>query len=130
MSPPQAGAHDGRAAPPHPHAKSLRPRRRPSAQGIVVLVHPLDDDWLASLDEVAAATALDLPRARLTQEIRALSEAYNTAAFARSRTKGALAARLAFFFPRDVPKTGGAVRELVACGRLGVPTGRPLRVLD
>jgi ribosomal protein RSM22 (predicted rRNA methylase) len=91
---------------------------------------PLDDTWLAHLDAVAEVEGLALPHKRLVAEIQALSEAYNTGAFARSRTKGALAARLLFFFPRDVPKMAGAVRELVRYGKLRVPEERPLRVLD
>lgn len=90
----------------------------------------LDNDWLASLGEIAAQSGLALRPARLAAEVRALSDAYNTGAFARSRTRGALSARLMFSFPRDVPKMGAAVRELVATGRLVMPPGRPLRVLD
>jgi SAM-dependent methyltransferase len=88
----------------------------------------LDDAWLDCLDEVAAATGLDVPR--IADEVRALSEAYNSGAFARARTKGALAARLAFFFGRDLPKSGAAVRELLAHRKLAMPEGRALRVLD
>jgi len=90
----------------------------------------LDDDWLACLDGVAERSGLALRPAQLATEVRALSDAYNTGAFERSRTKGALAARLMFSFPRDVPKMGAAVRELVFTKRLAIPDGRPLRVLD
>jgi hypothetical protein len=86
----------------------------------------LDDSWLDCLDAVARDHGLALPPAKLAAEVRALSEAYNTGNFRRARTKGALAARLLFSFPRDVPKMGAAVRELVANGKLD----GPLRVLD
>jgi SAM-dependent methyltransferase len=90
----------------------------------------LDDEWLATLDTVARTHGLALAPGKLAAEVRALSEAYNTGAFARSRSKGAHAARLMFSFPRDVPKMGCAVRELVFAGRLALPSDRPLRVLD
>ncbi|GAC1569938.1 MAG: hypothetical protein NVS3B20_01250 [Polyangiales bacterium] len=41
-----------------------------------------------------------------------------------------LAARLGFSLPRDIPKIAGAVREVIAQGRLSLPADRPLRVLD
>ncbi len=90
----------------------------------------LGEEWLQCLDEVARAKGLELAPARLAAEVRALSDAYNTGAFARSRTKGALAARLMFSFPRDLPKMGAAARELVFTQQLGLPEARPLRVLD
>ncbi len=90
----------------------------------------LDEEWLATLDAVARAEGLALAPGKLAAEVRALSEAYNTGAFARSRSKGAHAARLMFSFPRDVPKMGGAVRELVFAKRLALAPGRALRVLD
>jgi ribosomal protein RSM22 (predicted rRNA methylase) len=58
--------------------------------------------------------------------VAALSAAYN----AGEKTEGALPARLAFSFPRDVPKSAGAVRELVSTGALTFPAERPLRILD
>ena len=90
----------------------------------------LDREWLEQLDSVAERLGLALAPARLAAELRALSEAYNSGDFARSRTRGALSARLLFSFPRDVPKMGAAVRELVATGALALPHDRPLRVLD
>src|SRR5260370_36833212 len=89
----------------------------------------LDDAWLACLDEVARETGLALAPSRLAAAVRDLSDAYNTGAFARARTKEALAARLLFSFPRDVPKMGAAVRELVAASALELGS-RALRVLD
>ena len=86
----------------------------------------LDDAWLDCLEEVAREQGLELRPKELAAEVRALSDAYNTGAFRRARSKGALVARLLFSFPRDVPKMGSAVRELVVAGRLE----GPLRVLD
>ncbi len=86
----------------------------------------LDDEWLAQLEAVAGASRLDLPPKRLAAEVRALSDAYNAGEFWRSRTRGALAARLLFSFPRDVPKMACAARELAFAGRLS----GALRVLD
>jgi SAM-dependent methyltransferase len=55
-----------------------------------------------------------------------LSKAYN----AGEKAGAHLPARLAFSFPRDVPKSSGAVRELVGSGALRFPEDRALRVLD
>ena len=68
--------------------------------------------------------------ARLAPLTSELSRAYNTAQAEGRRTKLPLEARIAFSFPRDVPKGAGAVRELVASGVLAIPADRPLRVLD
>jgi SAM-dependent methyltransferase len=105
-----------------------------------VLVHALEPDWERTLVEVAARFRLASGLAS-ADAVRELSAVYNElparagappAPFDRGRLRGsrALAARLAFFFPRDVPKGAGAVRELVATGRLTMPERRPLRVLD
>ena len=68
--------------------------------------------------------------ARLAPLTSELSRAYNTAQAEGRRTKLPLEARIAFSFPRDVPKGAAAVRELVASGVLALPEDRPLRVLD
>lgn len=68
--------------------------------------------------------------ARLAVEVKALSAAYNGGKAEGRKTKLPLEARVAFSFPRDVPKGAAAVRELVASGILRVPKDRPLRVLD
>jgi ribosomal protein RSM22 (predicted rRNA methylase) len=86
----------------------------------------LDDDWLDTLDAVARETGLALAPGKLRDEVRALSDAYNSGAFAKSRTRGALSARLLFSFPRDVPKMECAARELADAGELALP----MRVLD
>lgn len=98
------------------------------------LVHPLEAEWQDVLDAVLRPTrrpeltTKDVARlAPLTIE---LSRAYNAAQAEGRRTKLPLEARIAFSFPRDVPKGAGAVRELVASGTLRLPAERPLRVLD
>jgi methylase of polypeptide subunit release factors len=84
------------------------------------------------LDELARArgwpTSADV--GRLGALVRKLSDAYNDPSRLPPRDDGALAARLSFSFPRDVPKGAGAVRELVAWGALAFKDGAPLRVLD
>jgi SAM-dependent methyltransferase len=96
------------------------------------LVRPLEAPFGALLDDLARSrgwpTSSDA--ARMGALVRKLSDAYNGPDAAPLRTNDALAARLVFSFPRDVPKGGGAVRELVATGALALPSGRPLRVLD
>ncbi len=98
------------------------------------LVKPLEARWQDVLDAVLRPmrrpelTTKDVARlAPLTAE---LSRAYNTAQAEGRRTKLPLEARVAFSFPRDLPKGAAAVRELVASGVLAIPSGRPLRVLD
>lgn len=99
------------------------------------LVRPLEAAWEPVLD--AALAALAVPGgaralgdvAKLGPRIAELSRAYNTGVAEGARTRLPLDARLAFSFPRDVPKGAGAVRELVAAGLLA-PGERPLRVLD
>jgi len=86
----------------------------------------LDEAWLDTIDAVAKETGLALAPGRLADEVRALSEAYNTGDFEKSRTRGAHSARLLFSFPRDVPKMECAARELVDASLLKMP----LRVLD
>lgn len=41
-----------------------------------------------------------------------------------------MAARLGFSFVRDVPKSSGAVAELILSGALSIPSDRPLDILD
>lgn len=98
------------------------------------LVKPLEARWQDVLDAVLRPmrrpelTTKDIARlGPLTSE---LSRAYNTAQAEGRRSKLPLEARIAFSFPRDVPKGAGAVRELVASGVLSIPADRPLRVLD
>lgn len=99
-----------------------------------LLVQALEAPWQEVLDSVlrsmvgAGSTIRDVTR--LAPKVAALSRAYNAAQAEGLRTTLPLDARIAFSFPRDVPKGAGAVRELVASGLLTVPQDRPLRVLD
>ena len=98
------------------------------------LVRPLEARWQEVLDEVLRPmhrpplATKDV--ARLAPKVEELSRAYNRAEAEGRRTKLPLEARVAFSFPRDVPKGAGATRELVASGALTIPADRPLRVLD
>jgi ribosomal protein RSM22 (predicted rRNA methylase) len=89
-------------------------------------VRVLDDAWLDVLDGVAAEMGLALAPGKLAEEVRALSDAYNRGDFAKSRTRGALSARLLFSFPRDAPKMECAARELADANLVKLP----MRVLD
>ncbi len=93
-------------------------------------VVPLDESFRAVLDSLARARGWPSTSdpARLGPLVAKLSAAYNGAQAPRG--PDALAARLGFSFARDVPKGAGAVRELVASGRLSLAPGRALRVLD
>ena len=97
------------------------------------LVRPLTEDWRDTLDALAQARGWPTSREpeRLAVHVAKLSLAYNMeGASGFLRTRDALSARLGFSFPRDVPKTAGAIRELVATGTLAMHAERPLRVLD
>jgi SAM-dependent methyltransferase len=91
-------------------------------------VTALEPEWRAALDEIARERGwpTSAEPAQLGALVAKLSEDYN----AGRRAPHALAARLLFSFPRDVPKGAAAVRELVATGALELPSSRPLRVLD
>jgi ribosomal protein RSM22 (predicted rRNA methylase) len=97
-------------------------------------VSSLEDGWQDVLDRVLAKRSL--PRmhetAKLGAKVAELSRAYNTgrAGDARDRVRLPIEARIAFSFPRDVPKAAAAVRELVTAGALRAPGGRPLRIVD
>src|SRR5437764_700976 len=98
------------------------------------LVHPLEDDWRASIDAIARVRKWPTSEtpAQLGALVRALSDAYNaapksSAGRAVASSAPALAARLGFSFARDVPKSAAAARELVASGAIAPREGR-LRV--
>lgn len=98
-----------------------------------MLARALEESWLSVLDAVLGE--LGAPKlgdtARLAPKLVALSKAYNAGvAGEEAAPRLPLEARVAFSFPRDVPKAAGAVRELVATGALALPADRPLRVLD
>jgi ribosomal protein RSM22 (predicted rRNA methylase) len=93
-----------------------------------ILVTALEESWRAALDQLARRRGWPTSDevARLADGVARLSASYNTTHRAPPRWDAALhAARLLFFFPRDVAKAMGALRELA-------PTmpDRPLRVLD
>jgi ribosomal protein RSM22 (predicted rRNA methylase) len=95
------------------------------------LVAPLEARWQGIVDEVLRPHRLATADvAKLAPKVAELSRAYNAAKAEGRRTRLPLEARIAFSFPRDVPKGAGAVRELVASGALAIPRDRPLRVLD
>lgn len=98
------------------------------------LVTSLDEGWRDALDAIARARRWPVSGdvARLGAEVAKLSRAYNDPQVRAHAPgdAGGLAARLGFSFVRDVPKGAAAARELIATGRLVVPEGRALRLLD
>jgi hypothetical protein len=94
-----------------------------------LLVAPLEPAWQAALDRVLAPLSTRDVR-RLAPRLAALSQAYNAGLAEGKKTKLPLEARIAFSFPRDVPKGAAAVRELIETGALVMPSDRALRVLD
>lgn len=91
------------------------------------LVAPLEERWRGVLDGVARSQ--NFPGSQDTKALGAavaqLSAFYNGLA-PEVPARLALAARLSFSFPRDVPKGAAAVAELAPM----LPHDRPLRVLD
>lgn len=100
---------------------------------IGLLPEPLEPDWAHVLAEVAREVRLPgVDDPRLPDHVSKMAAVYNDD---RLRGLGGsreqLAARLSFWFPRDVPKMAGAARELITMGRLRLDGDRPaLRVLD
>lgn len=95
----------------------------------LALVRPLDERYREAIDAVARARSWPTTAevARLAPVVADLSASYNVEGTAAARL---LPARLGFSFARDVPKGSGAVSELIVAGRLAMPEGRPLSVLD
>lgn len=93
-------------------------------------LRPLSPRWLDAIEALAPQLLGpdDRQGAALAAEIRALSELYNQPAVDVSRAQQAMAARLRFFLPRDLPKLQGPLLELHAAGLL--PPGPRWRVLD
>jgi SAM-dependent methyltransferase len=120
--------------------KTLAPGRarpggvsRPTPDPRTLLAPPLEERWRVLLAEVAASKGLPSAHevARLGADVARLSAAYNALPGApRAEPSSLLGARLGFSFPRDAPKSGGAVAELVLSGLLRIPTDRPLAILD
>jgi ribosomal protein RSM22 (predicted rRNA methylase) len=96
------------------------------------LVRPLEPEWQARLDALARARGWpESADPRLATGVIALSAAYNRDGRAPARLDATLqAARLGFFFARDVTKGAAGLRELLDHGAIGIPEGRPLRILD
>lgn len=90
----------------------------------------LPDAWLRAIDEAAPVLLgpHDRVGAALSTEVARLSELYTRDRGALRAQSAALAARLRFFLPRDLPKVEGPLAELAWAGVL--PKGPRWRVLD
>jgi SAM-dependent methyltransferase len=93
---------------------------------------PLDDELRRVLVEVARAHRLPTVAEphRLGPLVAKLAAAYNDPALRGLAGVDHRAARLGFFYARDVPKMAGAAREAIALDRPRGSVGRALRVLD
>lgn len=94
----------------------------------------IDDEWRSALDAVAEMRRWPKTNehAKIAAYVGRVSAAYNHEghdALPNLDRNEALAARTEFFFPRDLAKGWGAVRELVKTGATG-EVGKPLRILD
>src|SRR4051812_32617270 len=99
----------------------------------VDLVRPLEDAFQDVVDAVLRRRGSPTTRevAKLAPRVSELSKAYNAGlAGDGARVKVPLDARIAFSFARDVPKGGGAVRELVRAGALPATGDTTLRIVD
>jgi SAM-dependent methyltransferase len=102
---------------------------------IGAIPRPLESSLEGTLRDIAReARLVPLDDRRFPELVAAMAAAYNRDPRVRAeaasdlRSRDRLAARLGFWFPRDVPKMTGAVREAVAIGRF--PRAGSLRVLD
>ena len=94
------------------------------------IAQALPDAWMRAIDE-SARTLLgphDRVGDALATEVARLSELYTRDRGALRTQSAALAARLRFFLPRDLPKIEGPLAELAWAGKL--PAGPRWRVLD
>ena len=91
---------------------------------------PLDPRWLSLIDAVAHERlgSSDRLGPALAEAVRALSQIYTRRAGKLRDQESALAARLRFWCPRDLPKVQGPLHELERLGAL--PAGPTWRVLD
>lgn len=91
---------------------------------------PLESAWIDLISELAPRVLgrADRTDGPLVAEVRRVSELYTRERHAIELAGGALAARLRFFLPRDLPKLQGPLAELGAAGAL--PSGPVWRVLD
>lgn len=87
------------------------------------------DALVAALDQIAARRRWPTTAqvAELASRVRAVSDRYNDPEVAPRPADVDPAARMLFFLPRDLPKAGEGIRELLAGGLI---PDRPLRVLD
>ncbi|MBX3228171.1 MAG: hypothetical protein KIT84_26900 [Labilithrix sp.] len=89
------------------------------------LVRALESEWQGALDRVLRPLGYaSADVGRLAPRVVELSRAYNEGTAEGRKSKLPLEARVAFSFPRDVPKGTAAVREIVA------DLEPPLRVVD
>ncbi|UJR86808.1 small ribosomal subunit Rsm22 family protein [Sandaracinus amylolyticus] len=90
----------------------------------------LSDVWIRAIDEAAPVLLgpHDRTGAALADEVARLSELYTRDRGALRSQSAALAARLRFFLPRDLPKVEGPLAELAWAGAL--PAGPRWKVLD
>jgi hypothetical protein len=99
-------------------------------QSAIANAQPLPEAWLRAIEE--AAPRLLGPHDRtgdaLCAEVARLSELYTRDRGALRTQSAALAARLRFFLPRDLPKIEGPLSELAWSKAL--PPGPRWRVLD
>lgn len=91
---------------------------------------PLLDAWSARVDALAPRVLgpADRRGEALAAEVRHLSEVYTRRRHALTEASTALAARLRFFFLRDLLKVHGPLEELARAD--GLPAGETWRVLD
>lgn len=84
--------------------------------------------WLTTIEDAAPSLLgrFDRRGEALAAEVRALSELYTRRRHALPEAGEALAARLRFFLPRDLPKVWGPLEELGEA----LPRGDTWRVLD
>lgn len=94
------------------------------------IARALPEAWLRAIDEAAPVLLgpHDRTGAALAAEVARLSELYTRDRGALRAQSAALAARLRFFLPRDLPKIEGPLAELAWAGAL--PKGPRWRVLD
>jgi len=96
----------------------------------VLQARAVDPAWIALIDDLAPRVLgrADRTGGPLAAEVRRVSELYTRERHAIAQAGSALAARLRFFLPRDLPKIQGPLAELSRAAAL--PEGPVWRVLD
>lgn len=104
--------------------------RRVTPPSDALAARSLPEEWLRAIDEAAPVVLgpHDRTGPALASEVARLSELYTRDRGALRAQSAALAARLRFFLPRDLPKIEGPLAELAWAGAL--PEGPRWRVLD